>query len=53
MNQPHYAFYWDGVRHTCCDTEYLQALGMDDEGIESLQASAKWNAERSPEIMPA
>lgn len=43
MNNPSYAYYFNGERHTCCDTEYLKALGMDDESIVSLQNSAKWN----------
>lgn len=47
MNKPEYAYYYNGTRHTNCDTEYLQALGMDDEGIESLQASAEWNIENN------
>lgn len=45
MSNLTYAYYYNGVRHTNCDTEYLKKLGMDDESIESLQASARWNAE--------
>ncbi|WP_256384425.1 hypothetical protein [Photobacterium toruni] len=53
MNSPNYAYYYNGQRHTDTSTAYLKSLGMDEEGIESLQASATWNAERSPQVMPA
>lgn len=53
MNSPNYAYYYNGQRHTDTSTAYLKNLGMDKDGIESLQASAKWNAERSPQVMPA
>ncbi|MCD9514053.1 hypothetical protein [Photobacterium carnosum] len=53
MNSPDYAYYHNGQRHTDTSTAYLKNLGMDDEGIESLQASAKWNAERMMSVLPA
>lgn len=45
MNSPNYAYYYSGQRHTDTTTAYLKSLGMDEEDIESLQASAQWNTE--------
>ena len=53
MNSPDYAYYYNGQRHIDTTTAYLKSLGMDEEGIESLQASATWNAERMMSVLPA
>lgn len=35
-----YNYLYDGVTHTDTSTDYLKKLGMDEEGIESLQRDA-------------